>query len=75
MSDIERDEIEADLEAQGMLGSTTPEDVISSFGLFETTDPYSMEPEPIRPAQGPDWHYTRQPEDRFFPDSEAEPER
>jgi hypothetical protein len=72
--DSERAEIEADLDAQGLLGQVTPEDVIGSFGLFEQMDEFSMDPEPIRPALGPDWTYTRRPEDQFFPDVAATPE-
>ena len=63
----DRAEIQADLEAQGI--DSTVDDVALSFRLFETMQPYSMEPEPVRPAEGPDWTYTPEPgEESLFSD-------
>lgn len=64
----ERAEIEADLFQQGV--DTTVDDVIGSYSLFKTMQPYGMDSEAPRPAFGADWRYVPQPgEEELFADT------
>jgi hypothetical protein len=67
ISDEERAEIEEDIRNQGL--DITADDVISTFGLHESTQIPDDNPEPF-PAFGPDWQYTPEPgEEDLFVDT------
>lgn len=65
--------IQADLRAQGLDDQTSPEDVVASYSLYQQMKPISMEPEPIRPAAGPDWDYSTMGDPLAEPLDEAIP--
>jgi hypothetical protein len=66
----ERAEIEADLEAQGLGGEVTYDDVRASFRLFERMAPFDENGPPPSPAFGPEARYVPEPgEDDLFADT------
>jgi hypothetical protein len=59
--DDDRAEIEEDLRTQGLADEVSYEDVASTFGLFETSEPPDLFGPPPSPAFGEAWRYVPEP--------------